>query len=695
MSVYAGRSAAIYCLTMTTERILTVAFCGAVLAGALALLDHPSPVRAQQPTQLQIASISVSADQKLTYPVGAPNSPYLLDFPDEHTTIIPPTSSSAPYLFLGASAISTAWGGTVALQSTDLQTFTFATGLGYSPQVMTSPVAISLCNPTYASEFDQNYASQTFVDQDPTLPTGNLVMLYEAENHCPDGLTNGGGGGRFSVGFTRSSDNGKTWPAPENGVAGGPNRYPVIQSSDPPPANGQVAVGTQAESGFIDKSLDGNYYLYATFSDDGPTASTFGVHLARAALGTNHPTFMKWNNGSFGQPGLGGLDTTSIAPQACPAITMGAINYVDDIGVYLLTFVCFSGANGSSTALTGAWYYSTATSLDLEDWTTPKVIANSQYPITINGTNGEPQFDGWYPSLMSPGAAVGHIKLTGTVFYLQGCVAGENLPATPRIFTSRTFTITAQPQPAPVLASGSLANGATYVSGGLVPGSWAQVKGTGLSNITRLWTGFDFLNLGNNLPKSLSGVQVMVNNLPAAVYYISPTQIDFQVPTGVSGTASVQVVVNGIASNTLTATSAASAPGLFPNTVNGVNYPSAVFAVSGGFVGPSNVAGYRNAFPGNNIELYATGLIAQPGGVIPTAQSISGVTVTIGNITVPADFAGQTPYVGEFQINFTVPGQFANMPAGNYPLSISLNGVSSPTTINTSPPGLLVLPIQP
>jgi hypothetical protein len=35
------------------------------------------------------------------------------------------------------------------------------------------------------------------------------------------------------------------------------------------------------------------------------------------------------------------------------------------------------------------------------------------------------------------------------------------------------------------------------------------------------------------------------------------------------------------------------------------------------------------------------------------------------------------------------------MPAGNYPLSISLNGVSSPTTINTSPPGLLVLPIQP
>jgi uncharacterized protein (TIGR03437 family) len=64
-------------------------------------------------------------------------------------------------------------------------------------------------------------------------------------------------------------------------------------------------------------------------------------------------------------------------------------------------------------------------------------------------------------------------------------------------------------------------------------------------------------------------------------------------------------------------------------------------------------------------------------------------------VTIPADFAGQTPYVGEFQINFTVPQQFATMPAGNYPISISLNGVSSPTTINSSPPGQLVLPIQP
>ena len=79
----------------------------------------------------------------------------------------------------------------------------------------------------------------------------------------------------------------------------------------------------------------------------------------------------------------------------------------------------------------------------------------------------------------------------------------------------------------PALTSGSLANGATYVSGGLVPGSWAQVKGKGLSPVSRTWTSADFQGLGNNLPMSLNGVSVTVNNQPAAVYSIDPGQISF------------------------------------------------------------------------------------------------------------------------------------------------------------------------
>jgi uncharacterized protein (TIGR03437 family) len=248
---------------------------------------------------------------------------------------------------------------------------------------------------------------------------------------------------------------------------------------------------------------------------------------------------------------------------------------------------------------------------------------------------------------------------------------------------------------APLLTSGSVANGATYAAGGLVPGSWAQVKGSNLATVSNyVWQSLDFAGLGNNLPTNLKGTSVTVNNIPAALYYVDPAQINFQVPSGVSGTANVQVTVNGVVSNTATGASSASSPGIFPVIVSGVNYAGGVFA-DGHYIGsPSISSAFRNAVPGDKIQLFATGLTVAPAGVLVTEQGVSGVTVTIGTVTFPADFAGLVA-VGEFQVNFTVPQQFASMPAASYPISISVNGVSSPTTINSVPPGPLVIPIQP
>src|SRR5579864_4322372 len=142
---------------MTPDRVLTAALCGAALLGGLALLYHPHSAHAQQ-AHLQIASFSVSADQPLTYPHAAP-APYLQYFADEHMTIFPPASASSPYLLFGASAVSGAGNGqTVVLESTDLQNFKFATDLGYSPLLMTTPVAGGTCNPAYDTEFDEDYA---------------------------------------------------------------------------------------------------------------------------------------------------------------------------------------------------------------------------------------------------------------------------------------------------------------------------------------------------------------------------------------------------------------------------------------------------------------------------------------------------------------------------------------------------------
>jgi uncharacterized protein (TIGR03437 family) len=286
--------------------------------------------------------------------------------------------------------------------------------------------------------------------------------------------------------------------------------------------------------------------------------------------------------------------------------------------------------------------------------------------------------------------------------YLAGNNAGPGLITTPGAFQTTAssspccyhgFVAKIAPSTGPTLDPGTLANGATYIAGGLVPGSWAQVKGENLGTTARIWTTTDFTGLGDSLPTNLSGVQVMVNNQPAAVYYISAKQVSFQVPAGITGTALVSVIANGVASNSVTAAAATNAPGIFPIALGGTNYAAAVFLDGKIAADPSNGPAFRNAVPGDTVQLYATGLAPSPAGTLISTTAVSGVTVTIGSVAIPASAAALVA-VGEFQINFTVPQSFAAMPAGLYPITISINGVTSPASINSSPVGPVVIPIQ-
>jgi uncharacterized protein (TIGR03437 family) len=155
----------------------------------------------------------------------------------------------------------------------------------------------------------------------------------------------------------------------------------------------------------------------------------------------------------------------------------------------------------------------------------------------------------------------------------------------------------------------------------------------------------------------------------------------------------VQVSSFGAQSNTVTSTAVASAPGIFPISVNGVNYIAGVF-LDGKIAGdPSLGPAFRNAQPGDVVQLYATGLTATPAGVLVGLESVGNVSVAIGSVTVPA-LAADLVAAGEFQVNFQVPQAFADMPEGNYPVTISMNGVSSPAIVNSSPPGPVVMPIR-
>lgn len=217
----------------------------------------------------------------------------------------------------------------------------------------------------------------------------------------------------------------------------------------------------------------------------------------------------------------------------------------------------------------------------------------------------------------------------------------------------------------------------------IVAGSWVTIRGANLSDTTRTWSSSDFTD-GNNLPTSLSGVQVKINGLASAVYYISATQINVQAPANISGAVSVQVTHNGTPSNTVNGTAVSAAPALFTYQAGTKTYPAAVF-LNSQIVGDPALSGtvVSKAHAGDTILLFATGLAPSTAGTIIQSPVVvsSPVTVTIGGQQASVGFAGLVAS-GEFQINVVMP----NLAPGEYPVTLQVNGQTSQTGV--------VIPVQ-
>jgi uncharacterized protein (TIGR03437 family) len=211
----------------------------------------------------------------------------------------------------------------------------------------------------------------------------------------------------------------------------------------------------------------------------------------------------------------------------------------------------------------------------------------------------------------------------------------------------------------------------------VVPGSWVAIFGQGLAGTTRAWAANDFN--GNNLPSGLDGVTVSFGNLPASVYYVSPTQLDVQAPSGLSGTVPVTVSYNGSTSALFNAVVAQNAPSLFtypsgPNTVAAAQHLS--FQLIGD---PAVTAGSAPATAGEQIILYANGIAPSPSGVLIGAPiSYSGpLTVNVGPAPASVSFVGLIA-AGVYQMNVTVP---PGLPPGNYPVTVQTGGQTSPSGV--------------
>ena len=104
-------------------------------------------------------------------------------------------------------------------------------------------------------------------------------------------------------------------------------------------------------------------------------------------------------------------------------------------------------------------------------------------------------------------------------------------------------SITAVPTaPAPTISENGIqtagAFGAYRVA---APGSYLEIYGANLAESTRSWEASDFVN--NIAPTSLDGVSVTVGGQRAFVNFVSPTQVNVQVPATVSLNAALSVVL--------------------------------------------------------------------------------------------------------------------------------------------------------
>jgi uncharacterized protein (TIGR03437 family) len=271
---------------------------------------------------------------------------------------------------------------------------------------------------------------------------------------------------------------------------------------------------------------------------------------------------------------------------------------------------------------------------------------------------------------------------SGAVTFYVAANAGPGLPAVQTPTNVYTSTLTLNPgAPAgpPVISNVQDAESARAT---VVPGEWVAIYGSNFGSTTRIWGASDFNS--NNLPSNLSGITVTFNGLPAAVYFISPGQIDVQVPAGITGTVPVVVSNSGTAGTAFDTTVAANAPSLFYYPAGTKLYPAATH-LDGTLIGdPAVMANSKKVVPGETIVLYINGLASSPSGTIiqaPIAYS-TPVTVTIGTTAITPSFVGLVA-AGEYQVNMVVP---SGLTSGDNPIAIATQGQASP--------GSIILPVQ-
>jgi uncharacterized protein (TIGR03437 family) len=297
----------------------------------------------------------------------------------------------------------------------------------------------------------------------------------------------------------------------------------------------------------------------------------------------------------------------------------------------------------------------------------------------------------WTP----PAANVGNLTIYVAGNAGHGLPLGSGSSNGDHIYT-KTYTLTpAAAAGTPSISAGGIVSAGAF--GGFTAataGSWIEIYGTNLSTTTRGWAGSDFS--GNNAPTTLDDVKVTVNGTPGYIDYISPTQVNVQVPAGV-GTGSVPVVLtnSGGASNSYSLTMNATEPGFLAPPGGAFVIANKQYVVAqhqnGTYVAPTTATSLGTpAKPGETLTIYGVGFGPakdSSGNTIPFGQIVTAsnqlstpLTVSIGGATAQTPYYGLAPsFVGLYQFNVTIPASAPNNDA--LPFTFDLGGNKGSQTL--------------
>jgi uncharacterized protein (TIGR03437 family) len=382
------------------------------------------------------------------------------------------------------------------------------------------------------------------------------------------------------------------------------------------------------------------YQFSGSATTDSPTGGSFTAQVNIANPQNLTSVTAGFSTGSFGGPG--NSVTATIGQSTQVVNQLGVVISVSQGNSDISTLLNISGAGISPPA---------SITIQLGG---PGNLLPLGLPVSL------PSISSW-TSTKNFGFSTGSTIFFGTINFVGAC--GSTPPPVGPSITSNGIV--------PVYST----------SGTVESGEWVSIYGTNLATTTAIWNG-DF-------PTTLGGTSVTIDGKAAYLWYVSPTQINLQVPDD-DATGSVPVAVttpNGSASSTVTLAQFAPAFSLLDaHHVAGIIIRTDGSGAYGGgtydILGPTgNSLGYPTvaAKPGDAVTLFAVGL-GPTNPHVPAGQPFSGsapttnpVSLLINNSSVQPTYSGETS-AGLYQLNLTIP---ANSGVGDLPLQASVGGAQT------------------